>query len=77
MRDFVHSGLDDDFEKMKELNYKLQPLFRIMNIEQNPIPIKTALAVKGYIREVFRLPLCELMPENKKKLEDFLGQFGS
>jgi 4-hydroxy-tetrahydrodipicolinate synthase len=77
MKDFVHSGLDGDFEKMRELNYKLQPLFRIMNIEQNPIPIKTALAIKGYVREVFRLPMCELMPENRKKMEDFLGQFES
>jgi 4-hydroxy-tetrahydrodipicolinate synthase len=75
MSDFVHSGLDGDFEKMRKLNYKLQPLFRIMNIEQNPIPIKTALAIKGYVREVFRLPICGLMPENKKKLESFLADF--
>jgi 4-hydroxy-tetrahydrodipicolinate synthase len=47
----------------------------MMNIEQNPIPIKTALAIKGYIREVFRLPICELMPENRKKLESFLAGF--
>jgi 4-hydroxy-tetrahydrodipicolinate synthase len=75
MKDFVHSGLEGDFEKMKELNYKLQPLFRIMNIEQNPIPIKTALAIKGYVKEVFRLPICGLIQENKKKLEDFLVDF--
>jgi len=75
MRDFVHSGLNGNWEKMKELNYKLQPLFRMMNIEQNPIPIKTALAIKGYVREVFRLPICGLIPENKKKLEGFLADF--
>jgi 4-hydroxy-tetrahydrodipicolinate synthase len=75
MRDLVHSGLDGDFQKMRDLNYKLQPLFRIMNIEQNPIPIKTALAIKGYVKEIFRLPICGLIPENKKKLESFLADF--
>jgi 4-hydroxy-tetrahydrodipicolinate synthase len=75
MKEFVHSGLNDDFQKMRQLNYRLQPIFRMMNIEQNPIPIKTALAIKGYVREVFRLPLCELMPENRTKLEDFLQGF--
>lgn len=77
MKDFVHAGLDGDLGKMRELNYRLQPMFRIMNIEQNPIPIKTALAIKGYVREVFRLPICELMPENRKKLEEFLVKFES
>jgi 4-hydroxy-tetrahydrodipicolinate synthase len=75
MKDFVHSGLNGDFSTMKDLNYRLQSLFRIMNIEQNPIPVKTALAIKGYVKEVFRLPICELMTENRKKLEVFLSQF--
>jgi 4-hydroxy-tetrahydrodipicolinate synthase len=77
MKDFVHAGLDGDLGKMRELNYRLQPMFRIMNIEQNPIPIKTALAIRGFVREVFRLPICELMPENRKKLEEFLAKFES
>ena len=72
MKDFVYSGLQGDFDRMRELNYRLQPLFRMMNVEQNPIPVKTALAIKGYVKEVFRLPICGLMPENRKKLEEFL-----
>ena len=75
MKDFVHSGLRGDFYSMKDLNYRLQPLFRMMNIEQNPIPIKTALAINRYVKEVFRLPICELIPENRKKLEEFLTKF--
>jgi len=75
MNDFAGSGLGGDFERMKELNNKLMPLFRMMSIEQNPIPIKTALALKGYLKEVFRLPLCELRPENREKLAVFLKDF--
>lgn len=75
MNDFAGSGLSGDFKKMRELNNKLMPLFRMMSIEQNPIPIKTALAIKGYVKEVFRLPICELRPENRKKLAVFLKDF--
>ena len=75
MGDLVEFGLKDDFEGMRELNKKLMPMFRMMGIEQNPLPIKAALAIKGYIKEVYRLPLCELRPENRKILADFLKEF--
>ena len=75
MGDLVEFGLKGDFESMRELNKKLMPLFRMMGIEQNPLPIKAALAIKGYIKEVYRLPLCELRPDNRKILADFLKEF--
>jgi 4-hydroxy-tetrahydrodipicolinate synthase len=75
MGDLVEFGLKDDFEGMRELNKKLMPLFRMMGIEQNPLPIKAALAIRGYIKEVYRLPLCELRPDNRKILADFLKEF--
>ncbi len=75
MVDLVEFGLKGDFEGMRKLNKKLMPMFRMMGIEQNPLPIKAALAIKGYIDEIYRLPLCELRPENKKTLIDFLKEF--
>ncbi|MCJ7666367.1 MAG: 4-hydroxy-tetrahydrodipicolinate synthase [Actinobacteria bacterium] len=75
MVDFVDLGLKGDFEGMRKLNKKLMPLFRMMGIEQNPLPVKAALAIKNYIKEVYRLPLCELMPENRESLADFLKKF--
>jgi 4-hydroxy-tetrahydrodipicolinate synthase len=42
-------------------------------IETNPVPIKTYMASKGMMEEVFRLPLCELREQNKKTL---LATFG-
>ncbi len=75
MNYFVQSGLKGDFDMMAKLNYKLMPLFRMMCIEQNPIPIKTAMALKGYLKEVFRLPLCGLKPENRGILVKFLEDF--
>ena len=75
MVDFVEFGIKGDFEGMRKLNKKLMPMFRMMGIEQNPLPIKAALAIKGHIKEVYRLPLCELRPRNRKILADFLGEF--
>lgn len=72
MSAMVKAGLNGDFEKMRKMHYELMPFFRVEFIETNPIPIKTALAMKGMIKEVFRLPMCEMYPENKKKLKSVL-----
>lgn len=61
-----------DIAKAKQLHYKLEPLNAAMFIETNPIPVKTALALMGRIREEFRLPLCEMSPVNKEKLKGVL-----
>ncbi len=76
MNALVKAGLNGDFEKMRKLHYELLPFFKVEFIETNPIPIKTALAMKGMIKEVFRLPMCEMYPENKKKLKRVLEELG-
>jgi 4-hydroxy-tetrahydrodipicolinate synthase len=57
-----------EIDKARKLHYKLEPLNASMFIETNPIPVKTALAMMGRIKEEFRLPLCEMAPSNKEKL---------
>ena len=49
-------------------------MFEVEFIETNPIPIKSALAMKGMCEEVYRLPICELRPENKEKLKQVLTE---
>ncbi len=65
-----------DINRAREIHYKLEPLNKAMFIETNPIPVKTALAMMGKIREEFRLPLCEMSKENKEKLEQVLRSYG-
>ncbi len=72
MSAMVTAGLNGNFEKMRRIHYELLPFFKAEFIETNPIPIKTALAMKGMIKEVFRLPMCEMGTENKKKLKKVL-----
>jgi 4-hydroxy-tetrahydrodipicolinate synthase len=43
-------------------------LFKDLFIESNPIPIKAALHLMGFIEEEYRLPLCEMDPVNRERL---------
>lgn len=61
-----------DIAAARELHYKLEPLNAAMFIETNPIPVKTALALMGKIKEELRLPLCEMSAPNKEKLRGAL-----
>ena len=64
--------LKGQYDKAREIHYKLEPLNAAMFIETNPIPAKTALAMMGKIQEEFRLPLCEMAPTNREKLQKVL-----
>lgn len=72
MAEFVGSALEGNWAKARELHYELLPLFRAIFIETNPIPIKAALAMKGMIRENYRLPMCRMSDEHKKTLKSVL-----
>ncbi len=65
-----------DIARAREIHYKLEPINKAMFIETNPIPVKTALAMMGKIKEEFRLPLCEMSEANKQKLAEVLRSAG-
>jgi 4-hydroxy-tetrahydrodipicolinate synthase len=67
------SWMRGQYDRAREIHYKLEPLNAAMFIETNPIPAKTALAMMGKIQEEFRLPLCEMAPANKEKLRKVLS----
>lgn len=63
MKEMVHSALDGDIKRARSLEDRLMPFFKACFIETNPIPIKTAMAMKNWCREEFRLPMCSLSTE--------------
>ncbi len=71
-RRMVHAYLDGFIDEAKELHYQIYELSKVLFIETNPIPVKTALALMGKIREEFRLPLCEISKENREKIRKVL-----
>jgi len=69
MVELVKSFEDGKLEKSLEIHDKLLDIFENLFIESNPIPIKTALAHKGFMSDEIRAPLTHMTLENKKILE--------
>lgn len=67
---------EGDAEASKDLFLKYLNLIKILFIEVNPIPIKTAMNLMGYHVGGFRMPLCEMVPENLSLLETTLKNYG-
>jgi 4-hydroxy-tetrahydrodipicolinate synthase len=65
-----------DFEKARELHYKLQPLNDALFIETNPIPIKAALSMMDKIKYEYRLPLTEMTDSHYEELKAALSDYG-
>lgn len=56
----------------QKLHLQLYSLFKDLFIETNPIPVKAALTMMGKIKEEYRLPLCKMSSNHRKKLEETL-----
>ena len=54
---------------------KFYPLFKDLFIETNPVPVKTAMALRGLCAEEFRLPLCPMATQNRDRLIQTLKNF--
>lgn len=65
-----------EFEKAKELHYKLLPLNEALFIETNPIPVKAALSMMDKIKYEYRYPLCEMASANYEKLKEAASNYG-
>ena len=75
-RDMVHSALDGNWDRARELHYKLLPLMEFNFCESNPTPVKTACAMMGLIDEAVRLPLVPLSNMNKERMKLLLEDIG-
>ncbi|MEI6890792.1 MAG: 4-hydroxy-tetrahydrodipicolinate synthase [Pontiella sp.] len=72
----VQAALDGDFETAEALHNKYAQLFDDLFIDTNPIPIKAAMAMKGMLEEIYRLPMCSTTDENKAVLRASLEAVG-
>ena len=67
---------DGDFEKARQIHFKLMPLIKALFLETNPTPVKTAAGLMGLCAPDLRLPLCEMNAENLAKLKSVLKDYG-
>ena len=59
-----------------KVHEKYYALFKDLFIETNPVPVKSALAMRGQIEEEYRLPLVPLTPKNRETLRATLKRCG-
>ncbi len=76
VRSLVHKALAGDFKAALKEHAALRELSEVLFVETNPIPVKTAAALMGLIELEFRLPLCEMKDENKKRVRHALKNLG-
>jgi 4-hydroxy-tetrahydrodipicolinate synthase len=66
----------NDYKSAQKLNFKLLPLIHAMFIETNPIPVKKALNIMGFIENEIRLPLSAPLGVDIEKIKIALKEFG-
>ncbi len=76
MHSLVRSALEGDWEKAREIHYKLFPLMQANFIETNPIPVKAAVALLGLINETYRLPLVPPSQKTRNAMQRMLYTLG-
>jgi 4-hydroxy-tetrahydrodipicolinate synthase len=76
MSQVAEACLKGEWEKGRDLQFKLIPLIHAVFLETNPIPIKTALAQMGKCTGELRLPLTPMSEGNLKKLRQTMSEFG-
>lgn len=74
MSQMVNYALEGDFEAAAKMHYELYDLMKVLFIETNPVPAKTALNIMGRPSGNVRLPLAPLKEENKAILKEVLEQ---
>ncbi|MBU1083834.1 MAG: 4-hydroxy-tetrahydrodipicolinate synthase [Candidatus Omnitrophota bacterium] len=75
IRKLTQSYLDGEEEISRSVHYEIVDLCRAMFIETNPIPVKTAMDMMGMLEAEWRLPLCEMTPENSEQLREVLKRY--
>ena len=73
----VHSYLKGDQKAALKVHEKYYPLFKDLFIETNPVPVKAAMAMKGLVKEEYRLPLVKMNPDNRRQLRATLKATGA
>jgi 4-hydroxy-tetrahydrodipicolinate synthase len=76
MINMVNLALEGKTDEAEVANTKLDPLFKMLFIETNPIPVKYAAYEMGLCQNIYRLPMCEIGTDNGKQVKDLLVQRG-
>ena len=71
----TRSALHGQWDEARRLHLELMPLFKGLFVETNPVPVKAAMQLMGLDTGELRLPMCELSPAHREKLEQLLRRY--
>lgn len=74
--EMCHAFRNGEVDKAQALSVELLPLCRGMFLETNPIPVKTALTLMGFMEMELRLPLVPLLENNSAAMITLLKDKG-
>ena len=74
VREMVDSFAKGDKARALEINKKLEPLYKVLFITTNPIPVKAALEMIGLPCGIPRLPLIEATEKEKEEIRKVLKE---
>jgi len=72
----TQAALDGDWIGARKLHRKYLPLMQSLFLESNPMPVKCVLAMMGRLDEHYRLPMVQVKPETRNKLEHIASEVG-
>lgn len=70
----TQAALGGNFEKAREMHFRLLPLMKIAFIETNPGPIKALMSLSGLAAGSLRLPMVPVSSYNHEKLQQCLNE---
>ena len=70
----VRLCLKRKYTEAAKVHYKLLPLMNFNFIESSPIPVKSAMAMMGMIKELYRLPLVPLSDKYRPQMKNILEE---
>jgi len=77
MSTMVQHALKGEWAQAQAIHAKFSPLFSaFLKLSTNPIPIKTAMALKGLCDGELRLPMCEMGAPQKAELKATMEKLG-
>ena len=75
MSKLVHSFLDGDIKTSLQIQLDYLPFINALFSDVNPIPVKEALNILGWDVGECRMPLCEMSPECRSRLECIMSEY--
>src|SRR5690606_19787092 len=77
MSHLVQAALQGKWEEAQSVHARFNPLFgAFLKLATNPIPIKTAMGLKGLCSSELRLPLCEMSEAQTAELKAVMEKLG-